>query len=108
MSTQRTIPIDSQSCSLLQSHLPPDPPPSRVIVIRRRQDPSETHTRHDDDDVLSPSLVSDLEGVGSLRPDGTSSGVLTVSCGVWHTVAVAKDTSDVYLWGWCRFGQGGR
>lgn len=64
--------------------------------------------RHDDDDVLSPLLVQDLEGVGALQPDGTASGVLLVRCGVWHTVAVARDSFDVYVWGWTKFGQSGR
>jgi alpha-tubulin suppressor-like RCC1 family protein len=64
--------------------------------------------RRDDDDALSPQLVPDLEGVGSLLPNGTTTGVLMVSCGVWHTVAVAKDTYDVYVWGWSKFGQCGR
>ena len=34
-------------------------------------------------------------------------GIAMVSCGVWHTVAVAKDTHDVYTWGWNKFGQCG-
>lgn len=62
----------------------------------------------DDDNVFIPQLVQDLEGVGSLLPNGTSTGVLMVSCGVWHTVAVAKDTYDVYVWGWSKYGQCGR
>ena len=34
-------------------------------------------------------------------------GISLVACGVWHTVAVASDTYDVYSWGWNKYGQCG-
>ena len=34
-------------------------------------------------------------------------GVSLVACGVWHTVAVASDTHDVFCWGWNKYGQCG-
>jgi hypothetical protein len=42
-----------------------------------------------------------------LRLDGSSSGIALVACGIWHTVAVAADTNDVYSWGWNKYGQCG-
>jgi hypothetical protein len=57
----------------------------------------------DDEDRLEPTRVVELE-VGEFRMDGTTSGVLHIACGVWHTVVVAADTYDVYGWGWNKFG----
>jgi alpha-tubulin suppressor-like RCC1 family protein len=58
-------------------------------------------------DVMVPTRVVALEGVGQLLDNGASSGVSLIAAGKWHTVAVAGETNDVYVFGWCRFGQGG-
>ena len=58
-------------------------------------------------DSLSPARLDLLDGVGQLRGDGSSSGVSLIAAGKWHAVAVAGEASDVYLWGWCKFGQSG-
>ena len=62
------------------------------------------HSLHD---ILSPALLLSLEGVGNLLPNGTSQGIGSVACGKWHAVALAANSLDVYIWGWCSFGQGG-
>lgn len=58
-----------------------------------------------DADVFVPTLVQALVGVGKLLPNGRSTGVRAVGCGLWHSVAVAADTCDVYGWGWNNCGQ---
>ena len=45
--------------------------------------------------------------MGNLFTNGKSQGIGRVSCGKWHAVALAADSLDVYVWGWCSFGQGG-
>ncbi len=52
-----------------------------------------------------PTLVESLLGTGELLPNGTCTGVSSCACGVWHTIAVVKETFDVYGWGWSKFGQ---
>jgi alpha-tubulin suppressor-like RCC1 family protein len=56
----------------------------------------------------SPCPVEDLEEIGFSFDSHDTSGVKLLSCGVWHTVAVLKETNDVYAWGWAKFGQFGR
>lgn len=56
----------------------------------------------------SPCLVEDLEEIGFSFDSFEATGVKLSSCGVWHTVAVLKETNDVYAWGWAKFGQFGR
>jgi alpha-tubulin suppressor-like RCC1 family protein len=56
----------------------------------------------------SPCLVEDLVEIGFSFEYFDTSGVKLSSCGVWHTVAVLKETNDVYAWGWAKFGQFGR
>lgn len=58
-------------------------------------------------DALLPTRLEALDGVGQLRGDGTSSGISLIAAGKWHAVAVAGESSDVYLWGWCKFSQHG-
>jgi alpha-tubulin suppressor-like RCC1 family protein len=65
-----------------------------------------------DEDCLSPTKVTALEGVGTMIDYGSGggcswSGIKAVACGSWHAVAVAADTNDVYTWGWNKFGQCG-
>ena len=55
-----------------------------------------------------PCLVEDLEEIGFSFESFDATGVKLSSCGVWHTVAVMKETNDVYAWGWAKFGQFGR
>lgn len=50
-----------------------------------------------------PAAVESLEGVGTMRQDGSFTGVASVACGAWHT-AVLSATGDVYAWGWRRHG----
>ncbi|CAM9510251.1 unnamed protein product [Ectocarpus sp. 4 AP-2014] len=50
-----------------------------------------------------PTVVDALIGVGTMRPDGSFTGMETVACGAWHTAALST-TGDVYTWGWARFG----
>ena len=59
-------------------------------------------------DALLPTRLEALDGVGQLREDGTSSGVSLIAAGKWHAVAVAGESSDVFLWGWCKFAQHGQ
>lgn len=51
----------------------------------------------------TPTPVELLDGVGTMRADGTFTGIVSVACGTWHTAAVSS-TGDVYAWGWARFG----
>jgi hypothetical protein len=57
--------------------------------------------------VFTPQLVESLLGVGELLPTGVTRGLSLVSCGQWHTIAVAAGCNDVYGWGWNKFGQFG-
>ncbi|CAN0487994.1 unnamed protein product, partial [Ectocarpus sp. 12 AP-2014] len=50
-----------------------------------------------------PTVVDALMGVGTMRPDGSFTGIEAVACGAWHTAALST-TGDVYTWGWARFG----
>lgn len=50
-----------------------------------------------------PTAVDALDGVGTMRPDGSFTGIASVACGAWHTAALST-TGDVYAWGWARFG----
>ena len=50
-----------------------------------------------------PAVVGSLEGVGTMRRDGSFTGVASLACGAWHTAALST-TGDVYAWGWARFG----
>ncbi|CAN0499090.1 unnamed protein product [Ectocarpus sp. 8 AP-2014] len=50
-----------------------------------------------------PTVVDALIGVGTMRPDGSFTGMEAVACGAWHTAALST-TGDVYTWGWARFG----
>ena len=59
-------------------------------------------------DALLPTRLDALDGVGQLRGNGTSSGISLIAAGKWHAVAVAAESSDVYLWGWCKFSQHGQ
>ena len=58
----------------------------------------------DDQNRQSPTLVTALQGVGSLLSDGRMSGCVLVSADTWHSVAVSG-SGDVYGWGWNHFGQ---
>jgi alpha-tubulin suppressor-like RCC1 family protein len=60
------------------------------------------------DHLPTPSLIEDLEEVGFSFLSHLPCGVQLSSCGVWHTIAVLKETGDVYGWGWSKFGQFGR
>ncbi|CAM9880551.1 unnamed protein product [Scytosiphon promiscuus] len=51
----------------------------------------------------TPAAVESLDGVGTMRPDGSFTGIASVACGAWHT-AVLSTTGDVYAWGWRRHG----
>lgn len=51
----------------------------------------------------TPAVVDALDGVGMMRMDGSFTGIASVACGAWHTVALST-TGDVYAWGWARFG----
>ncbi|CAM9264188.1 unnamed protein product, partial [Ectocarpus fasciculatus] len=51
----------------------------------------------------TPAVVDTLLGVGTMRPDGSFTGMEAVACGAWHTAALST-TGDVYTWGWARFG----
>ena len=51
----------------------------------------------------TPTVVDALGGVGTMRPDGSFTGISSVACGAWHTAALST-TGDVYTWGWARFG----
>lgn len=51
----------------------------------------------------TPTAVDTLDGVGTMRMDGSFTGMASVACGAWHTVALST-TGDVYAWGWARFG----
>ncbi|CAM9523322.1 unnamed protein product [Discosporangium mesarthrocarpum] len=53
--------------------------------------------------VWTPTVVDALEGVGTMRPDGTFTGISSIACGAWHTAALST-TGDLYTWGWARFG----
>lgn len=53
--------------------------------------------------LWTPAVVGSLEGVGTLRRDGSFTGVASLACGAWHTAALST-TGDVYAWGWARFG----
>lgn len=59
----------------------------------------------DDDDVRVPKLIELLVGVGELNADGTTQGLDRVSCGLWHTVVIAKGSLDIFGFGWNKFGQ---
>eukprot|EP00752_Nemacystus_decipiens_P007399 g6617.t1 len=50
-----------------------------------------------------PTAVDALDGVGTMRMDGSFTGIASVACGAWHTAALST-TGDVYTWGWARFG----
>lgn len=51
----------------------------------------------------TPAVVDALDGVGTMRTDGSFTGMASVACGAWHTAALST-TGDVYAWGWARFG----
>lgn len=51
----------------------------------------------------TPTVVDALGGVGTMRTDGSFTGIASVACGAWHTAALST-TGDVYTWGWARFG----
>lgn len=51
----------------------------------------------------TPAVVDALDGVGTMRMDGSFTGMASVACGAWHTAALST-TGDVYAWGWARFG----
>lgn len=51
----------------------------------------------------TPAAVDALDGVGTMRTDGSFTGMASVACGAWHTAALST-TGDVYAWGWARFG----
>ncbi|RYH09130.1 hypothetical protein EON65_40425 [archaeon] len=55
--------------------------------------------------MYSPVLVEALGGVGKLLPNGRSTGVRQVDCGLWHTVVIVDETYDIIGWGWNNFGQ---
>ena len=57
----------------------------------------------------APTLLEDLLGVGDLT-GGIPRGITLIACGTWHTIAATRSSSgasDVYGWGWCKFGQCG-
>lgn len=60
-----------------------------------------------DEDCVIPTRVFALDGVGGMYSSTRYSGMSQVCCGTWHTVAHAKDTQDIYVWGWNKFGQAG-
>lgn len=51
----------------------------------------------------TPAAVESLEGVGTMRQDGSFTGIASVACGAWHTAALST-IGDVYAWGWRRHG----
>ncbi|CAM9315485.1 unnamed protein product [Chrysoparadoxa australica] len=52
----------------------------------------------------TPQVVKALLGVGSMTSAGSFTGVTSVACGAWHTIA-ATSAGDVYGFGWGKFGQ---
>ena len=61
-----------------------------------------------DEDCIIPTRVFSFDSVGGGHYDGRGfSGVSYCCCGTWHTVALARDSRDVFAWGWSKFGQAG-
>lgn len=61
----------------------------------------------DDTNYFHPHRVESLLSVGAWQPDGSSTGIAQVCCGLWHTVVLTTGMRDVYVWGWNNFGQCG-
>lgn len=55
--------------------------------------------------IFYPTRIIALDGVGTSLPNGCFKGISKVGCGMWHSIAVAEGTGDVFGWGWNNFGQ---
>eukprot|EP01041_Mallomonas_annulata_P002440 gene2440-4732_t len=60
-----------------------------------------------DEDCIIPTRVFSLDNIGVSFGAGQNPSLSLCCCATWHTVALVRDTQDVYVWGWNKFGQAG-